>query len=60
MSLGICEHCHKPLRRCKRVDFIDRKIHFKCIEKIKKIQFEEDYEKLRAFLASKGIQLLRS
>lgn len=59
MSLGICEHCHKPLRRCKRVDFIDRTIHFSCMKKRKKIQFEEDYEKLRAFLASKQIHLLR-
>lgn len=59
MSLGVCLHCNKALRRCKRFDVIDRKMHYSCIEKIKKIQFEEDYEKLRAFLASKGIQLLR-
>lgn len=59
MSLGICEHCHKPLRRCKRVDIVGRTIHFSCIEKIRKQKWEEDFEKLRAFLASKGIQLLR-
>ena len=54
-----CLECGKSLRKCKRVDFIDRKMHFSCIEKVKKRHFEEDYEKLREFLASKNIQLLR-
>lgn len=59
MSLGLCLHCNKALRKCKRLDVIDRKMHYSCIAKIKKIQFEEDYEKLRDFLACKGIQLLK-
>lgn len=54
-----CLECGKSLRKCKRVDFQDRTMHFSCIEKVKKRQFEEDYQKLSEFLASKNIRLLR-
>ena len=54
-----CIHCNKPLRKTKRVDFVDRKIHFSCIEKLKKEKWEEDLEKLTEYLKSKNIELLQ-
>jgi hypothetical protein len=54
-----CDYCCKSLRRCLRVDFQDRTMHFSCIEKIKKIRWEEDYNRLKNFLLSKGVLLLR-
>lgn len=54
-----CEYCCKSLRRCKRLDFIDRNMHFSCIEKIKKIRYEEAFNRLKEFLNSKGVFLLR-
>lgn len=59
MSLGNCEYCDKPLRRCKRIDVEGRTIHFSCIEKLRKIKWDEDYQKLKDFLLSKGVLLLR-
>jgi hypothetical protein len=52
-----CIECGKPLRKCKRVDIEDREIHYSCIEKNRKKKWEEDYEKLKEFLASKNIIL---
>jgi hypothetical protein len=54
-----CDFCFKSLRKCKRVDFSDRTLHFSCIAKIKKIRWEEDYQRLKDFLLSKGVLLLR-
>jgi hypothetical protein len=58
MMLGTCEHCYKPLRRCKRLDFIGRTIHFSCIEKIKKQRFRENLLELVNILKKKNISLL--
>lgn len=54
----LCVHCSKPLRKCKRVDIVGREIHFSCIEKIRKEKWEQDYEDLRLYLKTKGINLL--
>jgi hypothetical protein len=54
----ICVHCGKVLRKCKRIDIPDREIHFSCIEKLRKEKWEEDYEELRLYLKTKGINLL--
>ena len=54
-----CDYCCKSLRRCLRVDFQDRTMHFSCIEKIKKIRYEEAFILLKEFLNSKGVFLLR-
>jgi hypothetical protein len=53
-----CLHCGKSLRRCKRIDVVDRELHFSCIEKLKKIKWEEDLELLRSYLKTKNIRLL--
>jgi hypothetical protein len=55
----LCEHCNKPLRHCKRVDVVDRTIHFSCIKKIKKERYEEALEKLRNYLERKNIRLIQ-
>lgn len=57
-SLGDCQHCYKPLRRCKRLDFVGRTIHFSCIEKIKKERYKENLKKLVEILKRKNITLL--
>ena len=54
-----CVQCGNPLRRCKRIDFVDRKLHFSCIEKLKKEKWEEDLKKLTEYLKSKNIELLQ-
>jgi hypothetical protein len=54
----LCVHCGKPLRKCKRVDFVDRTIHFSCIEKIKRQKYQENLMKLIYMLKSKNINLL--
>lgn len=54
----LCEYCNKPLRKCKRVDFTDRKIHFNCIKKIQKKRYEEAFNKLRELLKSNDIFLI--
>ena len=53
----LCEHCQKPLRRCKTIDVVDRTIHFSCIKKIKKQRYDEALEKLRNYLETKNIIL---
>ena len=53
-----CEHGNKSLRKTKRVDFVDRKIHFSCITKLKKEKWDEDLKKLAEYLKSKSIELL--
>ena len=53
-----CEHCSKSLRKTKRIDFIDRKLHFSCIEKLKKQKWDEDFDKLKEYLKTKNIELL--
>jgi hypothetical protein len=55
-----CVHCGKSLRKCKRVDIVGREIHYYCIEKIRKQKWQDDYELLRLFLASKNIKLVGS
>lgn len=60
MSLVKCVECGKSLRKCKRVDFIDRNIHFSCIEKLRKQKWAEDFKKLKEFLATKNINLLNN
>lgn len=54
-----CEYCCKSLRRCKRLDFVGRSLHFSCIEKLRKIKWDEDYQQLKDFLISKGVLLIR-
>jgi hypothetical protein len=52
----LCEYCKESLRRCKN-DFVGRRHHFKCIEIMRKIKWDEDFEKLRLYLESKCILL---
>ena len=54
----LCEFCNKALRRCKRVDFPNRTIHFACIQKLRKIKWERDLEELRLYLESKNISIV--
>ena len=53
-----CVHCGRSLRRCKRIDIVDRKIHYSCIEKIRRQKWKDDYERLRCFLATKNVLLV--
>lgn len=36
-----CIICGKPLRKCKRLDVIDRRVHFSCIDLELKIREKE-------------------
>ena len=54
----VCCHCFKPLRKCKRVDIVDREIHFACIEKIQNERYKQLLEELRSMLRRKNIILL--
>lgn len=54
----LCEHCQKPLRRCKRVDIVNRTIHFACIKKIQKQRYDEALERLVKYLKEKNVILV--
>jgi hypothetical protein len=58
MSLGNCEYCDKPLRRCKRIDVEGRTMHFSCIEKLKKERYQQKLQELIDYLKSKNIELI--
>jgi hypothetical protein len=53
-----CEHCGKPLRRCKRVDVVDMTIHFACIKKIQKQRYDDALERLVKYLKEKNVILV--
>ena len=54
----LCEHCNKRLRKTKRIDFVGRTLHFSCINKLRKEQYEKDLSLLYSYLKSKNIELL--
>jgi hypothetical protein len=50
-----CIICNKPLRKTKRIDFINRCEHFSCIEKLRKKKYEEELKEL-IDLISEGLK----
>lgn len=50
-----CIFCGKKLRLCKRVDFLNRRLHLSCIERQKKIIYQQELEDFKDFFKQRGI-----
>lgn len=45
-----CELCGTKLRKCKRIDIVDRKAHFSCINRFNKEQYDKELQEFIEFL----------
>jgi hypothetical protein len=45
-----CELCGTKLRKCKRIDIVDRKAHFSCINRFNQEQYDKELAEFVDFL----------